>query len=209
VFGDRTPAELIRGRLWHASAELETTHAQLHVANQELRASSDRLHATVKQLDTKRGQLRAVNRRRETMDEMRQATGQELDTVNGQLHGLVDELSQVHRLLETLVCGPGTAIVVLDRDQKVRFCGGANALWGLSSGEMIGRYFGDLETGLPVSLLSLVRACWTGESTPREVVVPAIDRGGRTIECRITLRPLVADGVVHAVMMIQHARPVS
>ena len=64
-------------------------------------------------------------------------------------------------------------------------------MWGLRQDEVSGRHFASLDIGLPVHrLLPVVRACAAGESADGELVLDAVNRRGRAIQCHVTCRPL-------------------
>lgn len=68
---------------------------------------------------------------------------------------------------------------------------GAEDRWGLRVDEVEGRLFLNLDIGLPVKRLQKpMRACLTGEEASQEVILEAINRRGKTIQCDIVCTPL-------------------
>jgi two-component system CheB/CheR fusion protein len=68
---------------------------------------------------------------------------------------------------------------------------GAEALWGLRAAEVMGHDFIDLDFGLPIEpLREPLRRCIEGDDAVCELAVDAVNRIGRSIRCRVTLRPL-------------------
>ena len=78
----------------------------------------------------------------------------------------------------------------------------AGELWGLRAEEVRGQHFLNLDIGLPVAdLHQPIRLCLTGQSAAEVVVVPAVNRRGRAIDCRVTMTALLdgdrlPDGVI-------------
>ena len=67
----------------------------------------------------------------------------------------------------------------------------AEALWSLRADEVRSQNFLNLEIGLPTEQLrSGIRACLSGDGDHMEQVVPATNRRGRAIICRVTASPL-------------------
>ena len=60
-----------------------------------------------------------------------------------------------------------------------------------SSNRSCSRNFLNLDIGLPTAqLLTQIRACLNGDGDHMEQVVPATNRRGRAITCRVTVSPL-------------------
>jgi two-component system CheB/CheR fusion protein len=86
--------------------------------------------------------------------------------------------------------------VVLDRELHVLAWNyRAEDLWGLRSDEVKAQNFLNLDIGLPVqNLRADIRACLSGERDYSETLVPATNRRGKTISCKVTVTPLLGTG---------------
>lgn len=66
----------------------------------------------------------------------------------------------------------------------------AEDLWGLRSGEILGTSILGLDIGLPVEHLKHpIRAVLDNKTDMDEVILEAINRRGKTFNCRVTLTP--------------------
>ena len=64
-------------------------------------------------------------------------------------------------------------------------------LWGLRVEEVRDRFFFDLDIGLPVEQLrGMIRSCQAEENDYHELTLKAIDRRGKSIDCRVICTPL-------------------
>ena len=78
----------------------------------------------------------------------------------------------------------------------------AGDLWGLRADEVRGQHFLNLDIWLPVDELSpAIRLCLSGQSPAEVVVLAAVNRRGRNIDCRVSVSPLLdpdhlPDGVI-------------
>jgi two-component system CheB/CheR fusion protein len=87
-----------------------------------------------------------------------------------------------------------SGVVVLDRELHViAWNPRAEDLWGLRADEVRSQNFLNLDIGLPTEQLRAgIRACLSGDGEHTEQVVPATNRRGRAITCRVTATPLTA-----------------
>ena len=83
-------------------------------------------------------------------------------------------------------------MVVLDSRLSIQLWNNRTTeLWGLRVEEVRDRFFFDLDIGLPVEhLRGMIRSCQTGENDYQEVTLKAINRRGKTVDCRIICTPL-------------------
>ena len=72
----------------------------------------------------------------------------------------------------------------------------AENLWGLRRDEAVGQHFLNLDIGLPTEQLRSVirRALGDRAREPQEVILPAVNRRGRTVNVRVVCTPLARDG---------------
>lgn len=138
------------------------------------------------------------------MNEELQSSNEELQTLNEELRRRTDELNSVNIFLESILTSMRGGVVVLDRDLRILVWNDqAEDLWGLRPDEVQGQYFLNLDIGLPVEqLLQPIRSCLVAEKLDYfDVKLPAVNRRGRTIECKVTCMPLIdkrqiIDGVI-------------
>jgi two-component system CheB/CheR fusion protein len=140
------------------------------------------------------------------MNEELQSTNEELQTINDELRLRSEELNRLNAFLESVFTSLRAGVVVLDRELRILVWNSkAEDLWGLRADEVDGDHFANLDIGLPVGrLVQPLRACIAGEEPMQELVLPATNRRGRAIECRVTATPLVArgDGQAHGVIVL-------
>jgi two-component system, chemotaxis family, CheB/CheR fusion protein len=185
IFLDMTRARVVEDELRQTRQDLETSREELQTTNEELQS-------TIEELETTNEELQSTNEELETMNEELQSTNEELRTMNDEMQRRGDELNEVNAFLESILTSLRGAVVVLDRDLHVQVWNGqAKDLWGLGGDEVIGQHFFNLDIGLPVDLLKQpMRSCLNGEGARSEVVLPAINRRGKAIRCKVTCTPL-------------------
>lgn len=112
--------------------------------------------------------------------------------MNDELRSRTLELNDMNSFLETILTTMGLAVVVVDRHQHVQIWNEqARELWGLSSEEVEDQHVLSLDIGLPIEQLNgALRACLNGNSERQEVVVPSVNRRGKTFQCQVTCLPL-------------------
>jgi PAS domain S-box-containing protein len=96
-------------------------------------------------------------------------------------------------------------VTVLDADMRVLVWNRrAEDLWGLRQEETVGQHFLNLDIGLPTGQFrSLIRSTLAGEAGPHEMVLPAVNRRGRTIMVRVAGSPLSgADGAATGAILL-------
>jgi two-component system CheB/CheR fusion protein len=86
--------------------DLEATNEELQSANEEILSSNEELQSTNEELDTAKEEL--------------QSTNEELNTVNEELHARNEELSRLNSDLMNLLSSVQIAIVIVDRELRIR-----------------------------------------------------------------------------------------
>jgi two-component system CheB/CheR fusion protein len=207
-FHDVTESRRLREELQQANRQLETAYEELQSTNEELETTNEELQSTVEELETTNEELQSTNEELETMNEELQSTNDELQAINDELRDRTGELDQANRFLETILTGLRAGVTVLDADMRVLVWNRrAEDLWGLRQEEIIGQHFLNLDIGLPTGQLRpLIRRTLAGEAGPHEMVLPAVNRRGRTISVRVAGSPLSgADGsAAGAILLMEH-----
>jgi two-component system CheB/CheR fusion protein len=168
------------------------------------------LQSTVEELQTTNEELQSTNEEMETMNEELQSSNEELQAMNEELRRRTVELDQVNSFLQSILASVPMAVVVIDRALNVLLWNGrAEDLWGLRASEVLGRSLLDLDIGLPVSkLVEPMRAFLDGQTADHEVVVEAINRRGRTIQCRVTFNlHMGPEGERRGVVLLMEEEP--
>jgi two-component system CheB/CheR fusion protein len=194
-FLDVTAPRRLQQELQHANEELEAAYEELQSTNEELETTNEELQSTVEELETTNEELQSSNEELETMNEELHSTNEELQTINDELHTRSDELHRVNALLESILRSMQGGVVVLDRELQVLLWNArAEELWGLRRDEVVGRYFLNLGIGLPVDQLQQpLRSALGAGGGASEVTLAAVDRRGRTVQCRVRVVPLHAN----------------
>ena len=172
--------------------ELHHCHQDRETAQEELQTTNEELQSTVEELETTNEELQSTNEELETMNEELQSTNEELRTTNEELRQRTDELDGANGFWQAVLGCLSSGMVVIDRNLRVLVWNQrAEDLWGLRAEEVQGQHFLNLDFGLPVDTLKqTIRACLSGESAAVETVVPATNRRGRSIQCRVQSVPL-------------------
>jgi two-component system CheB/CheR fusion protein len=191
TFTDVTRSRRLQEELERSNQELEMAYEELQSTNEELETTNEELQSSNEELETTNEELQSTNEELETMNEELQSSNEELQTINSELQLRSNELNQVNSFLESILTSLRGGVVVLNQEMKVQVWNDkAEDLWGLHGYEAQGQHFLNLDIGLPVQQLRQpIRDCLTG-SSPIEVTLEAIDRRGKTIQCKVTLTPL-------------------
>jgi two-component system CheB/CheR fusion protein len=215
-FCDVTRVQELQALLNRSRQDLETAYEELQSTNEELETTNEELQSTVEELQTTNEELQSTNEELETMNEELQSSNEELQTMNEELRQRGDELNRANGFLESILTGLRSGVVVLDRELHViAWNPRAEDMWGLRADEVRAQNFLNLDIGLPTDLLRpAIRACLAGDGDHREQSVPATNRRGRPITCRVTITPLNAASAkkdVHGVILLmeEHAMAVS
>jgi two-component system, chemotaxis family, CheB/CheR fusion protein len=196
AYTDVTAPKRLQSELEHTNMELEAAYEELQSTNEELETTNEELQSTVEELETTNEELQSTNEELETMNEELHSTNEELTTINDELRLRSDELNHVNGFLESVLASLRGAVVVLDRDLQVMvWSERATDLWGLREQEAMGKHFYALDIGLPVEQLkTAIKAASHGDMKQVEVVIPATNRRGRTIQVRVVAMPLMVPG---------------
>jgi two-component system, chemotaxis family, CheB/CheR fusion protein len=211
TFVDRTQFRQLHRELEHSKQELETAYEELQSTNEELETTNEELQSTVEELETTNEELQSTNEELETMNEELQSTNEELQTMNDELRNRSTDLNSVNSFLESIFTSLRSAVVVVDRDFHVVVWNNRAAdMWGVRPDEAHRQNFMGLDIGLPVgNLRQPIRDILRGAEDFIEVSVPAVNRRGRRIECRVNLSPLRQEDrtVDGAILLMEEKQP--
>ncbi len=190
-FADITRSKNLEEQLKNSTAELETTNEELQSTNEELETTNEELQSTVEELETTNEELQSTNEELETMNEELQSTNEELETINDELTQRTAELNSSKAFLETIIGNLRGGLVVVDREFHIlNWNTQAEDLWGLRAEEILGQSLLSLDIGLPVEKLKQpVRTILENRSDSLELSLQAVNRRGKTFQCRVTCTP--------------------
>jgi len=194
TYFDVTRYSRLTEELQRTREEIQTANEELQSSNEELETTNEELQSSNEELETTNEELQSTNEELETMNEELQSTNEELQTVNEELRTRTEEMNQLNAFLESVLSGMRSAAVVVNPNLNVLVWNRrAEDLWGLRPDEAQGHSLLNLDIGLPVAQLrDVVRPCLSGDKDHMEIVLDAVNRRGRKIQCRITCAPLVA-----------------
>jgi two-component system CheB/CheR fusion protein len=192
AFHDVTDFRRLQDELEQANRQLETAYEELQSTNEELETTNEELQSTVEELETTNEELQSTNEELETMNEELQSTNDELQAINDELQDRTGELDHANGFLESILTSLRAGVIVVGTELHVQAWNRqAQELWGLRTEEAVGQHFLNLDIGLPTDRLRpIIRQTLSGESGPVELVVPAVNRRGRTVEIRVLGTPL-------------------
>ncbi|HVL69766.1 MAG TPA: CheR family methyltransferase [Vicinamibacterales bacterium] len=198
TYDDVTQLRRLESELQHAQQELETAYEELQSTNEELETTNEELQSTVEELETTNEELQSTNEELETMNEELQSTNEELQTMNDELRSRGLALNSANAFLESVFASLRSAVIVVDSDSRVLVWNDRTAeLWGLRADEAQGSDLFGLDIGLPLAeIRERVRHVLTGVQQAAEVILPATNRRGRFIQCRVSIGPLREAGKV-------------
>jgi two-component system CheB/CheR fusion protein len=121
------------------------------------------------------------------------------------------EIHELNAFLESILKNLGSAVIAVDQDLAVQAWNRrAEELWGLRADEVRGKHFFNLDTGLPVEPLKQPMRQVLAEKETPPTEIPAVNRRGRAILCRITFAPLTSvDRRPRGVIMMMEERAVT
>jgi two-component system CheB/CheR fusion protein len=208
TFSDVTRYQRLQEELRQSNRERETAYEELHASNKELETTNEELESTIEELQTTNEELES------TIKEL-EATNAELQSTIDELHGLQEllqsrssELDRANLYLGGIRSELRLGIVVLDQDLVVRLWNrSAEDLWGLGADEAVERPLFTLDIGLPLKRIEgAVRRALASGGEPQETVVPARDRQGRVIKCRVLAAPLSLGSKLGSVILVMEER---
>ncbi|MDY6783522.1 MAG: CheR family methyltransferase [Cyanobacteriota bacterium] len=176
-----------------ANEELQSSNEELETTNEELQSTNEELETTNEEFQSTNEELQSTNEELETMNEELQSTNEELQTINDELRVRTSELNQTNAFLNSILASLKAGVIVVDRQfQIMSWNDEAEDLWGLRTEEVRGQSFLGLDIGLPVDRLrEPIRRCLAGTEKNQEIALEAINRRGRTIQCRVSTNPLI------------------
>ena len=194
TFVDVTRYSRLAEELQRTREEIQTANEELQSSNEELETTNEELQSSNEELETTNEELQSTNEELETMNEELQSTNAELQTVNEELRTRTDEMNHLNAFLESVLSGMRAAAVVVNQNLEVLVWNRrAEDLWGLRADEVQGRSLLNLDIGLPVGQLrDVVRPCVVGDKDHQEIVLDAVNRRGRKIQCHVTCSPLLS-----------------
>jgi two-component system CheB/CheR fusion protein len=173
-FLDVTAARRLKEELMTSTHELETAYEELQSTNEELETTNEELQSTNEEL--------------EAMNEELQSTNEEIETINGELRQRSEDLNRVNVYLESILASLRGGVVVVDRDLQIQIWSAkCEDLWGLRAEEVKGKNLLNLDIGLPLlDMKQPIRTCLSGDGAYQEITMPATNRRGKSIQCRVT-----------------------
>jgi len=209
AFVDVTRYRHLREELERSRRELETAYEELQSTVEELETTNEELQSTNEELETTNEELHSTNEELETMNEELQSTNEELETINNELRERSAEVIDLNQFLQSILGSLKSAVVVLGTEMDIRAWNRqAEELWGLRSDEVAGQHFLNLDIGFPVEKLrNPIRSCLSSRSEREQVVLRAVNRRGRSIECTVSVNCLTGDEAIRGVILMMDAVP--
>ncbi|MFF3494927.1 CheR family methyltransferase [Streptomyces sp. NPDC002795] len=191
TFTDVTVATQLKAEVKQVREDLETAYEELQSTNEELETTNEELQSSIEELETTNEELQSTNEELETTNEELQSGNEELETMNEEMRIRSDELDETRAFLEGVLTSIAAAIVVLDKDLKVKSWNrGASDLWGLRQDETADKPFFGLDLGLPTQpLREGVEECVRSRKRADPVVIASVNRLGRSINCTVHCSP--------------------
>src|SRR5690349_9366157 len=183
TFVDVTSVANLDDRHRAIERELENAYEELQSTVEELETTNEELQSTNEELETTNEELQSTNEELETMNEELQSTNEELETINDELRERSLEFNEVNAFLQTILSSMGVAVIVVDREQRVRIWNAESTdLWGVRSDEALGQHLFGLDIGLPLdSVRTALRGVLAGTEDRAEMKLDALNRRGRAL----------------------------
>lgn len=197
AFINVTECHELRRELQRSSQELETANEELQSSNEELETTNEELQSTNEELETTNEELQSTNEELETMNEELHSTNEELQTINDELRLSSTELDRINAFLNSILSSIKAGVVVIDNQFNIlSWNEEANNMWGMRFDEVEGRSLFGLDIGLPVEqlrepILNCINNVNDAKGDRQEISIESINRRGKTIECRLSINPLI------------------
>lgn len=194
MFTDVTVVTQLKAEVQRVREDLRAAYEELQSTNEELETTNEELQSSIEELETTNEELQSTNEELETTNEELQSGNEELETMNDELRLRSTDLDETRAFLEGVVSSIAAGVVVLSGDMRIRSWNrGAVELWGLRGDEVLGKDFFALDFGLPTDeLRELIPECVASGKRSGPVVIPAVNRLGRHIECSVICSPFDA-----------------
>ena len=204
AFTEVTRYRRLQQALEESKRDMETAYEELQSTVEELETTNEELQSTNEELETTNEELQSTNEELETIKEELQSTNEELETMNDDLNDRSLDLNQANAFLQGVLGSLEAGVVVVDGELVINAWNeAAHDLWGLRADEVIGKHLLNLDIGLPVAELRAPMRETINSGSPRNLTLPARNRRGRELHCRVNLMPLQAiDGGAHGVIML-------
>jgi two-component system, chemotaxis family, CheB/CheR fusion protein len=164
--------------------ELDAGSDHVEALEEELLRTRYKLRSAVEELETTNEELKSSNEEMMSMNEELQSTNEELSTVNDELKTKVEQLTIANADLRNFFESTDLAVVVLDRELKVRsFTAAATTIFPLQPGDR-GRPLADVSSRLAGHeyLHDAAEVCTGGTAIQRRLTT--LD-GNRTLSLRV------------------------
>ncbi|MFF1692781.1 CheR family methyltransferase [Streptomyces sp. NPDC058257] len=191
TFLDVTQSTRLKAEVKRVREDLETAYEELQSTNEELETTNEELQSSIEELETTNEELQSTNEELETTNEELQSGNEELETMNDEMRLRTTDLDEAHAFLEGVVSSIAAGVVVLSADMRTKnWNRGAVDLWGLRPDEVIDEHFFALDFGLPTDRLrDVIQQCVASGKRSGPVVIPAVNRIGRNIDCSVICSP--------------------
>ncbi len=125
-------------------AEIRRLREQLQISMEEYESSNEEMKAANEELQSINEEYRSATEELETSKEELQSVNEELQTVNNEMKNKLEEVSQAHQELESLMGATDIATLYLDRELRIqRFTAGLQDLFNILNVDR-GRRISDL-----------------------------------------------------------------
>ncbi|MFM7439604.1 MAG: PAS domain S-box protein, partial [Snowella sp.] len=177
---------------WALRNQVEQMNQQLKETNEELKISNIQLQSTNEELETTNEEIQSYNEELETINEELQSTNSELQNVNEEVRLKTESYNQVTDFLEAILLSLRGAIIVIDRELKIlAWSAKSEEMWGLRTEEVQDECLFNLDFGLPLEQIrEPINRCLNEDQTQQDFVISAVNRRGKTFDCRLSIDAL-------------------
>jgi two-component system CheB/CheR fusion protein len=143
-------------------------------------------------LETTNEEIQSSNEELETINEELQSTNNELQSVNEEVRLRTEEYNRANNFLNAILLSLRGAIIVIDRDLKIlAWSAKSEEMWGLRTEEVQDECLFNLDFGLPLEQIrEPINRCLNEDQTQQDFVISAVNRRGKTFDCRLSIDAL-------------------
>lgn len=172
--------------------QVEEINQKLEITNEELKVSNTQLQATNEELEVTNEEIQSSNEELETINEELQSTNNELQSVNEEVRLRTEEYNRANNFLNAILLSLRGAIIVIDQELNVlAWSAKSEEMWGLRADEVQNKPLFNLDFGLPLEQIrEPIDHCLNDDQTQQDFVISAVNRRGKTFDCRLSIDAL-------------------
>ncbi|HUQ99218.1 MAG TPA: PAS domain-containing protein, partial [Gemmatimonadaceae bacterium] len=141
-------------------------------------------------------ELQSTNSELETINQELQSTNDEMADINAELNQRSGDFDRTNRFLEAIFASLRGGVAVIDPQLTIKVWNRrAEDLWGVRAEEVIDTPLPNIDIGLPATQLKDIVLTTLNDGGQSHIrLIPAVNRRGKKIMCRVVATPVLGQG---------------